>query len=71
MRPVVYFPELQIHNAVVPAHVALGVDAPRLDAAVTPLPDSALTGASERLESASTLRPSRRQPAVPASTIEV
>jgi hypothetical protein len=69
MRPVVYFPELRIHDAVVPAHVALGVDAPRLDAAVTAVHDSALTGASKRLESASTLRSSRRRPAVPASAI--
>jgi len=71
MRPVVYFPELRIHDAVVPAHVALRVDAPRLDAAVTAVPDSALTGASERFESVLTLRSSRRRPAVPASVIEV
>jgi hypothetical protein len=71
MRSVVYFPELRTPGAVVPAHIAIGVHATRLEPSVTASPDAALLGAPARLDSASMLRPSRRRSVVPASVIEI
>jgi hypothetical protein len=71
MRSVVYFPELRIGETVVPAHIAAGVEAPRLHSSVTTATDSALNGSSARLESAPKPRPSRRPSIVHASVIEV
>jgi hypothetical protein len=71
MRSVVYFPELRTPGAVVPAHVAIGVHATRLEPSVTASPEAALDSAPARLNSISMPRPSRRRSIVPASVIEI
>jgi hypothetical protein len=71
MRSVVYFPELRTPGAIVPAHVAIGVDATRLEPSVTVSPEAALNGASARVDSVSMPRTSCRRSAVPASVIEI
>jgi hypothetical protein len=70
MRPVVCFPELRISDALVPARLAIGVDAPRPTGSVTPATDFALSAALVRLESDSTPRTVRRRSAVPTAVIE-
>lgn len=70
MRPVVYFPELRTRDAVVPAQLAFGVDAPWLPPSVTPAIDFAPNAEMVRLESDSTPRTVRRRPAAPTSVIE-
>ncbi|MBA3481891.1 MAG: hypothetical protein H0T51_08760 [Pirellulales bacterium] len=70
MRSVVYFPELRTAVAVVPAHVAVGVDASHPNPSETTTIDFSLSGASLRPKSIPTPRAARRRPAVHTSVTE-